>query len=187
MNRKTEFKWFTISQWEQEEQYLREMHKNGWELNSITFPGIYHFKKCSSEDMVYRLDYNVNYKKEETTYIQLFEDCGWKYVMNFGGYSYFRKKANENGKSEDGEIFGDDESKIDMCKRVICGRLIPLFVILCLSVIPQLMVKYMEMSEKNDYARVFSLIFSILSAMYVVIFISFTYHYIRIRNHINNK
>ncbi len=45
--------------------------------------------------MIYQLDYNqeeINYKEE---YVQIFQDCGWEYLTDFVGYSYFRKDANK--------------------------------------------------------------------------------------------
>ena len=43
-NTKTEFKWFTIPQYRQEEEYLSNMHQKGWKFTKITFPGFYHFE-----------------------------------------------------------------------------------------------------------------------------------------------
>ena len=49
---KTTFKWFTIFQYEEEQEYLRQMHKAGWKLNKVSFPGFYHFTECTPEDVV---------------------------------------------------------------------------------------------------------------------------------------
>ena len=57
-NKKVVFKWFTIPQYRQEEEYLSSMHENGWKLTKITFPGFYHFEKCKPAKVTYRLDYN---------------------------------------------------------------------------------------------------------------------------------
>ena len=43
---KKEFKYFTIAQYEQEQDYLSEMHRNGWKLVKITYPGFYFFEEC---------------------------------------------------------------------------------------------------------------------------------------------
>ena len=43
---KTEIRFFSIPQWQKEEQYLRDRHKAGWEFTGVGFPGVYHFRKC---------------------------------------------------------------------------------------------------------------------------------------------
>lgn len=42
-NTKKEFKWFTIIQYKQEEEYLSSMHRKGWRFTKVVFPGIYSF------------------------------------------------------------------------------------------------------------------------------------------------
>lgn len=122
---KTEFKYFTIPEWKREEKYLREQHKNGWEFVSVNFPGLYHFKKCEPKDVIYQLDYNSDSVAQKSEYIQMFRDCGWEYLQNFVGYSYFRKAASDMDGTEE-EIFCDDASRLDMIKRVFSQRMVPL-------------------------------------------------------------
>jgi len=55
---KTEFHFFTIPQWKDEENYLRKMHNSRWKFTNVSFPGFYHFENCQPEDVVYQLDYN---------------------------------------------------------------------------------------------------------------------------------
>ena len=54
---KKEFKYFTIAQYEQEQDYLSEMHRNGWKLVKITYPGFYFFEECEPEDVVYQAEF----------------------------------------------------------------------------------------------------------------------------------
>lgn len=123
-NTKTQFRLFSIVQWKQEEEYLRKQHKNGWKFTRVVFPGFYHFEKCIPEDVVYQLDFNPDGLAHKDSYVQIFRDCGWEYLKDFVGYSYFRKSVLEmNG---DEEIFCDDASRLDMIKRVFKGRIIPL-------------------------------------------------------------
>lgn len=56
----------------------------------------------------------------------MFEDCGWEYIRDFCGYSYFRKSTEEN----------EDESRLDMLKRVMIGRG-PFLLIFILTLSPQ--------------------------------------------------
>ena len=41
--------------------------------------------------MIYQLDYNQEGMKNQMEYVKMFEDCGWEYLLEFAGYSYFRK------------------------------------------------------------------------------------------------
>lgn len=131
---KTTLRFFTIADWEKEEQYLREMHTKGWALRSGGI--IYHFERCRPEDVVYRLDYNQEGRKNKDEYIRLFEDCGWEYVQDFAGYSYFRKPVHAM-ESENEDIFCDDASRLEMVRHVIRGRMLPLLVIFLLFILPQ--------------------------------------------------
>ena len=92
---KKTFKWFTVTKYEEEQEYLRKEHQAGWKLVKVSFPGFYTFEKCEPEDVIYQLDYNQEREKGMAEYIQMFRDCGWEYICDFVGYSYFRKAASQ--------------------------------------------------------------------------------------------
>ena len=137
---KTEFKYFSILEWKKEEKYLREQHKNGWEFVSVNSIGLYHFKKCTPQDVIYQLDYNPESVTQKNEYVQMFQDCGWEYLQNYVGYSYFRKAASEMDGTEE-EIFCDNASRLDMMKRVYKQRMIPLVCSFFLIIIPQIIMQ----------------------------------------------
>ena len=91
MRTKKEFRWFNIFQYENEQEYLRTMHRAGWKFIKVTGLGTYHFEECTPEDVVYQLDYNQEGLAHKTEYVQMFSDCGWEYIQDYAGYSYFRK------------------------------------------------------------------------------------------------
>ena len=74
---KTQVRYFTVMQWEQEQEYLQKMHRQGWKFTGVTMLGVYHFEKCEPEDVVYQLDYNEEGMKNKEEYLQIFRDCGW--------------------------------------------------------------------------------------------------------------
>lgn len=166
---KVEFKLFSIPQWKKEEKYLRERHNSGWEFVSINGFCLYHFQKCSPRDVIYQLDYNrdsISHKKE---YIQMFNDCGWEYLQNYVGYSYFRKPVSEMDGTEE-EIFCDDTSRLDMMKRVFIGRMIPLLVIFFLVIIPQIIMQRQIDTAFNHGLMVF---FCVMFGLYLTFFVLF--------------
>ena len=164
-NEKTEMKesrFFSIFKHKEEEKYLREMHRSGWKFTRVSGFGTYHFEKCEPEDVVYQLDYNPETKKTLGGYIQLFADCGWEYIQQYSGYSYFRKPASEMNGEE--TIFCDESSRIAMMERVYKGRLIPLLVIFSVCLLPQFIINL----TSGRYAV--AAIIGCILAMYCVMF-----------------
>lgn len=171
---KTEIRFFSVPQWKKEEQYLRDNHNAGWEFTGVGFLGVYHFRRCEPEDVVYQLDYNDDSVRNREEYIQMFTDCGWEYLQNYVGYSYFRKPVSEM-KGEDEEIFCDDNSRLEMISRVFKGRMLPLLIIFFLVIIPQL---FMAATDGGGDRWVL-ITFLILFLIYIGIFISFAVPFIR--------
>ena len=87
--RKTEFRFFTVAEWEKEEAYLSQRHREGWRFTGVRLPGVYGFERCAPQEVVYRLDYNPEARAHREDYVQMFRDCGWEYVQDYVGYSYF--------------------------------------------------------------------------------------------------
>lgn len=169
MANKKEIKFFNIMQYEEEAAYLRDMHKKGWKFVKMTGLGMYHFESCEPEDVVYQLDYNQEGIKEKAEYVQMFADCGWEYLQDAFGYSYFRKPANEMQGEE--SIFCDEESRLEMMKRVFKGRVWPLVILY-----PMLLINFF-----NGFwiyrAPVLTFSIGALVVLYTVIFIRFAVQY----------
>ncbi len=167
---KTEFKWYTIPQYRKEEQYLSEMHKKGWKLTRVSWPGFYHFEQCEPENVTYRLDYNQEGIENKSEYVQMFADCGWEYLFDFVGYSYFRKASDEAEMNE--EIFCDDDSRLDMMRRVFKGRIVPLIVIFFCCILPQLFINMNGFGGGNGniVQHVLAYLLLALGIIYIVLF-----------------
>ncbi len=132
-----EFHYFLLPDYEKEEEFLREMHNDGWKFTHVTLPGIYHFEACEPEDVVYRIDFNPQTADKKREYIRMFEDYGWEYLQDLNEFSYFRKPADAENEAEN-EIFSDNLSRLDMMKRVCAKRMIPVLVIFLCN-IPNIM------------------------------------------------
>ena len=163
METKKQFKWFTIFEYEKEQEYLREMHKSGWKFVRVTGLGMYHFEACMPQDVVYQLDYNKDGLAHKDEYLKMFADCGWEYIQDFFGYSYFRKAVADDGVEE--EIFCDEESRFQMMQRVIKGRMLPLLALFFATLLPQFLRNLF--TYHNYLAAVF---LGVVLAMYVSIF-----------------
>ena len=170
--KKTELRIFTIADWEKEERYLRKRHQEGRKFVNVSLPGLYHFVKCEPEDVVYQLDYNQEGLQHKDEYVQLFQDCGWEAIQDFGGYSYFRKPVAAMRNDE--EIFCDDESRLEMMRQVFAGRYLPVLIILLLLIVPNLVEQ--AHSDSAD-APILLVLFLILFVIYMGTLVSFGTRY----------
>ena len=170
---KKEFRWFSITEYEKEAEYLRRRHKEGWKFKNVTYPGIYIFEKCEPQDVIYQLDYNPDGIKNQGEYVQMFEDCGWEYLKEFAGYTYFRKPAGKMEKEEN--IFCDDQSRLELLNRLFRGRVIPSMVIF----VGLLVNGYLNMNDP-----VLIIIYGVLTGVYIFILLQFAVKYVSFRNRI---
>lgn len=179
-DKKVDLKWFTIFQYRQEEEYLNSMHEKGWKLSKIKLPGFYYFEKCEPRKFTYCLDYNKDGISDKAEYVQMFADCGWEYLFDFAGYSYFRKEHGAGQERE--EIFCDDSSRLDMMKRVFKGRLVPLIVLFALIVLPQLFANTLGYGGGSVIQDILSVVLLIIAILYLFIFSRTTYWFYQYEN-----
>ncbi len=174
---KTELRFFTIPEYEKEQEYLERMHQSGWCLQHVQFPGLYHFTACEPEDVVYQLDYNQEGITHKAEYVQLFLDAGWEYLFDFVGYSYFRKPVKAMHERE--SIFCDIPSRLDMMDRVFKARMIPMLFLFFLVLIPQLFMQ--SVSPYLPLRLAFFCFYASLLVFYLILFIRFGLQYWRLR------
>lgn len=174
METKKQFRYFTIFECEKEQDYLRKMHQSGWKLVRVSGFCVYHFEKCIPEDVVYQLDYNRDGVAHKDEYVKMFSDCGWEYLLDYVGYSYFRKPASACDGNE--EIFCDETSKRQMQERVFKGRILPLFAIFACLLLPGV-IRNLLCGE-----MIIAACFGALTALYLLVFISFARQYGQFKN-----
>ena len=126
--------------------------------------------------MTYQLDYNEEGLKHKDEYVQMFKDCGREYIQDFGGYSYFRKSVSQMQGEE--EIFCDDESRLDMMRRVFAGRYLPILIILMLLILPNL---FEQFQSSDADAPVLLVLFLIQLVIYMWAVASFGYRYWKLK------
>ena len=175
-DRKTMIRFFTISDFEEEEIWLRQTHKNGWKLVKMIIPCFYIFERCAPQDVVYRLDYKNN--TESSDYHQLFADYGWEYFARCSGWLYFRKPVSETDTAQDGEIFSDNASRVEMVNHVIRTRMLPLLCIFFSCLLPNFI---RSMEEGHPFSHFFIVLFSLLVILYLYLFIHCGYKLRRLK------
>ena len=173
METKKEFRWFSIVDYDKEQEYLRDQHKLGWKFVKVSGFGRYTFEKCEPEDVVYQLDYNSDGAKHKAEYLKMFEDCGWEFLQEYAGFSYFRKSAADMHGDE--EIFCDDESRLAMMGRVYKGRMLPLLVLFFACLLPQFVINL----SGGRYG--ISVLIGAILAIYIAVFVLFAVKYYRFK------
>lgn len=171
---KKTFKYFTIFEYEEEQNYLRAMHRAGWKFVRVSGLCVYHFEKCVPEDVIYQLDYNRDGVAHKDEYVKMFSDCGWEYLQDYMGYSYFRKPAREAAGSE--EIFCDDASRLQMLERIFRGRVIPLLLLFFVILIPEFII-YVYRGE-----AAVAMVLGVMIGLYLLILAQFASQYTKLRS-----
>ena len=120
---------------------------------------------------MYQLDFPGELSNK-TEYLQMFFDCGWEYIQDMMGYSYFRKPAARMSENETG-IFCDHESRMAMWDRVFKGRVrLLIFMFVCI-IIPQLIIQ----SHNPVTGDFFTGVFVGLALVYIVLLMRFAKRY----------
>ena len=179
MKTKKEFRYFSIFNHEKEQDYLREQHKCGWKFVKVSGLCTYHFEECEPEDVIYQLDFNPDGSEHKDEYIQMFADCGWEYIGEFVGYSYFRKPVRDMNGEE--EIFDDNNSKVEMMQRIFVGKVIPLVVMIMLYLFLQF---YLPKVLEGLILTVILYVMRCILILYVMVMIHFFAKYFKYRRSI---
>ena len=174
-DQKTAFRYFTIMEYEKEQKWLEQQHREGWRLTDAKVC-VYRFERCKPEEVVYQLDYNEDGRARREEYLQLFRDCGWEHVLDNVGYSYFRKPKSQMQGDE--EIFCDMESRMDMFRRILRGRMIPLLVLFFCIFLPAIAMEILATAEGSPALNLTWLIpLGVVLALYGLVFAQLVVQY----------
>ncbi|BAU28505.1 uncharacterized protein DUF2812 [Aneurinibacillus soli] len=108
------FKWFVDIR--KEEAWLNEQLKKGYKLVKTSSLGYYQFQKITDTNQVIKLDFQKYLTKEKLeTYIELYEEFGWKRVAGsrFSSVHYWVKERDGHD-----ELFSDAPSTGAMLHRM---------------------------------------------------------------------
>ena len=169
-NTKTIFKLFTLFEYEEEEAFLEEQHKNGWKVTGFKIPGFYKFEKCQAEDMIYRIDFTNENGAKNSEYKQIFADNGWEFLWSVNGFSIFRKLRTSDSEVNN-EIFTDNASKLQMLQKIHQRRLLPLITIFLCAVVPNFLRAINGDFHNSAINLFFSIFFSVMFVFYTYVFV----------------
>lgn len=177
-------RFFTIADYEEEEIWLREQHNKGWKLMKMIPPCFYFFESCEPQDVIYRLDYKNSTQTED--YMQMLKDFGWEYFAQCIGWLYFRKPADTVESDQDGELFSDNASRVELVSHVVKTRLVPLAIIFLCCVIPNL-IRAVSDEYLSGPGTFFGVFFGIMFAVYVFLIVYCGTKLKRIRDKYQNQ
>ena len=104
---KAVWNFFVISQWEEEEKWLNEMAREGW--NFVRVEGIcrYIFEKGTPREYIYKLDLpdTLPHGLESGEYQNFLAECGISIVCKKKQWMYLQKRATDGPFSADGDMF----------------------------------------------------------------------------------
>jgi len=161
---------FTITDWMEEEEWLREQSKKGLKLSKLNPPVNFVFEETEPEDVVYKLDYKNTKASKEMK--QMYQDYGWEFCGECFGWNYFRKPAAQINSENEGELFSDNESKLEMVQHIVKTRMIPLIILFLCCIVPNL-IKFTSSGNLDLIDKGFAIVFSILFVLYIILFIHF--------------
>ena len=157
---------FYISEFEQESVWLSFMHREGWKFVS-TDTLHYRFERTEKEDWCYQMDY-LESGIAGDDYLRMYEDFGWEFVCQCNHWCYFRKHRTE-GEETDTTLFGDRESKLDLCKRVVHGQFLRMLPFLLLM--PGTINLFRLCIPTQYFGPVFGTALSVISILSLGVFI----------------
>lgn len=169
-NKKTLFRFFTLFEYEEEEAFLENQHKNGWKVTGYKLPGFYKFEKCDPEEVTYRIDFTNENGAKNPEYRQMFADNGWDFLWSVNGFSIFRK-LRTSGMESNNEIFTDNASKLQMLQKIHQRRLLPLMAIFLCAVLPNFVTRISGEVGNTIGDSIFTVFFGLMFIFYFYVFI----------------
>ena len=107
--RRKEYRWFWVWDYEKEEQWLNEMAALGWALVEVGFCQ-YTFEKSECNEYTIRLEMHPY----DEDYVNFMEQTGAEYIGRVLQWIYFRRKS-ELGRFD---IFSDIDSKLSHISKI---------------------------------------------------------------------
>ena len=179
--RVTKIAFFTISDFKEEERWLRDRAREGLHLARMIVPCFYVFEQGEPEDVIYRLDFPSH--GDDRDYASMLADFGWENCGRCAGWVYWRRPAEETAGDE--ELFSDDASRLDMVKKVLQTRMLPLMTIFLCCVLPSLMRAVN--GEFYGANRFFLCFFGLMAALYIFLFVHCGGKLLRMRRELERK
>ncbi len=90
------WRFYTVADYEKEEEFLNEMARAGWNLTAVGFCR-YIFRRGNAGEYIYKLDMVERTESDEVkeSYFNFLTDCGIRVVGDFKDWIYLQKRASD--------------------------------------------------------------------------------------------
>ena len=151
MATKKVWNFFTIAQWEEEEQWLNAMARNGWNLVRIDALVCYVFERGKAGEYIYKLDLPDSLERgmDSQAYCSFLAECGIELVCKQKQWLFLRKKAADGPFNESGDTLGKlkmTNKAYDYAVRTLSALLRVFTLLLCAVILLQAVVTNFELS-----------------------------------------
>lgn len=175
---------FDITEYEEEQFFLEDMHRQGWcfcQKQNGFINCKYTFVACVPEEMVYRIDYHPKALKQNPDYLTMFWDCGWESCYIHNGFVIFRKPKRLMTENED--IYTDNEGRLSALRRRLSIHL-PLAVLnMILSILNLCTNIRTTQHSGDDLNGVLGVgIWLCIAAAWIILIIRYIVKYIQLKN-----
>lgn len=170
---------YNIFQYDQEADFLSEMHRQGLAFKEYSPPFTYVFEKTEPLDMTYQLIYKRE-NQDKDTFIQMMADYGFEYKGEQIDYYYFCQPTKEMRQ----DFFTDQESQVDQMKQILKNRLLPILIIV--FILGVLNINETSLDITGMIFEGVTTIINFVFGLYAIVIIWVVYHYVRLKNRIEN-
>ena len=151
-NIKKVWNFFTIAQWEEEEKWLSDMARNGWNLVRIDFLLRYVFERGAAGEYIYKLDLPDNLERgmDEQQYCDFLKECGIDVVCRQKQWLFLRKKAADGPFAEKDDLLAKlqiTNKAYDYAIRTLSTLLRIFTLLLCGVILAQVFITNYELSS----------------------------------------
>lgn len=118
-------RFFDLVQEEKEMTWLNQMALSGWYLVRVMF-FVYTFEQGEPSDTRYYGDFKTMKQHDIGEYLQIFTDCGWKFVCQQGSWYYFSSLFDKNYR----EVYSNKQSQLEKYRTVLLTLIIPMVMLI---------------------------------------------------------
>lgn len=148
------WRFYTVADYEKEEEFLNEMARAGWNLTAVGFCR-YIFRRGNAGEYIYKLDMVERTESDEVkeSYFNFLTDCGIRVVGDFKDWIYLQKRASDGPFDTKNDTYAKlrQVNKVYSFSLRTVGNLLRIFVaIILVFVLLQLLLNNVRIAELCD-------------------------------------
>lgn len=171
------YRMFNIFQYDQEADFLSEMHRQGYAFVKYSPPFTYIFDLTEPQEVTYQLVYKKDHQDDDT-FLQMMADYGFAHLGEYLDYYYFRQPTDQVGQV----FFMDQENQINQMQQIMRNRLLPILLFIFILAV----VNINDQDSAHALSEGIITIINLMFTLYLIIIAWVGYHYFRLKKRIEN-